>query len=1046
MSETRMVGPLQLAEDEDEEEVDAEAPVWGLGLELLQAHDEKDETSERGENGSVVELSIEEQEEEDESRRQLASSADVTDGARMQAGGALDIATEDDREVVPWSLGIFDLFPVPSALLLVSPQRAASFEPATVPLPTPTLEEAAELVELPVHPQPSALALAILPVPTPRLPARLPVDGDDPPNPSIATPDLNPPSSIMSQFDPATVTNIAPVPLLYAAEGGSEELSQGDAQELAVSAAYSIGGEDTEATTEPLDVAAAPSDTTTLPASDGLCDTHVKPTGDERALGESGPKSSEAPLEVDEGDDDVDGTRLEAESPGCEDERERILQLQQDEYHQFSVEPGEVIEVSMETGLRIEEEKVIESQPSEPVDKLAEEGAQAAARSGQKQEWKPSGRFSAPTPPPIAPRPMYQQPPPRAQPPEPPLTPRSHDTLLRASPDRFSHLSGVPPPAHLIPWRYTLELPFRGLGGRLIGMGGEVQQAIWRGSNVGEFHVWFRENRTAFATFCGSKSAIRKALELAKEALYDPGWQWSQWERQRIASMDPRWLDFNPHCCQALEGRWLLPSYAEATQPRTMGLFGASAGGNSVVQPRTAYWPPTSNGPRSASTPQDPRYAPPPQLRRSEGDRVWKPSQAYSQDFRPLLPPPRPSVEDRWTRATPVDLIPAHQALDGGRAAPRNREVSPGPACAQTPLGRRRTPTRLSTFKTVDNDASVDEEPVSSYSFSVPYSVLSRFMGPESTAHFIKLTTGVEPVVEAGTSSSKLHLRPGPGVPSTALEKARQLVHDVLRSEGVEAETTEVGASTNAVASRSRSDGFGAATSSTSPSSFRRAANSLSGGDKMRGSSDDLEQLKQDALVSRGRQTWTPKSSGAFSRTTEELERRRDSGWSEDRPEVFESTGRKVKRGRQENEDGDQYRSHGRRRDRSPSRARSRSPRRFTGRDDSPPARQRTPHYRSNYTQGTELERSRGMRRGDAHISTDRDNRYPQKREGSPPRPPRQQEAQRERRDGESRRRGGWQERGTEQWNASPPPSRGWGERGWRQTKSYGERSWRERY
>lgn len=349
---------------------------------------------------------------------------------------------------------------------------------------------------------------------------------------------------------------------------------------------------------------------------------------------------------------------------------------------------------------------------------------------------------------------------------------------------------------------------------------------------------------------------------------------------------------------------------------------------------------------------------------------------------------------------------------------------------------------------------------------SVPYSVLSRFMGPESTAHFIKLTTGVEPVVEAGTSTSKLHLRPGPGVASTALEKARQLVHDVLRSEGVEAETTEIGASTNAVASRSRSDGFDAATSSTSPSSFRRAAAFSSGVGQVRGSSDDLEQLKRDAPVSRGRQTWTPKSSGGFSRTTEELERRRDSGWSEDRPEVFESTGSKPKRGRQENEDGDQvrsscaprlyavrhrrqstqYRSHGRRRDRSPSRARSRSPRRFTGRDDSPPARQRTPHYRSNYPQGTELERSRVIRRGDAHIRTDRDNRYSQKREGSPPRPPRQQKAQRDRRDGESRRRGGWQERGGEQWNASPPPSRGWGERGWHQTKSYGERSWRERY
>ncbi|GAA5998837.1 uncharacterized protein JCM10292_005735 [Rhodotorula paludigena] len=240
-----MVGPLQLAEDEDEEDVDADAPLWGLGLELLQAHEEKDETSERGKNGSVVELSIEEKE-EDGSRSQVVSPGDMMDGARIRAGGALDIATEDVREVVPWSLDIYDLFPVPSDRLLVPPQQAPSFDPASVPLPTPTLEEAAELAESPVRPLLCAPALASLAAPALQSSAELPVNGDDAPSPSSDTLDLNSPST-MSQFDPATVTNIAPVPLLYAAEYGYKELSQGDAQELAVSAAAGVGGEDTEA-------------------------------------------------------------------------------------------------------------------------------------------------------------------------------------------------------------------------------------------------------------------------------------------------------------------------------------------------------------------------------------------------------------------------------------------------------------------------------------------------------------------------------------------------------------------------------------------------------------------------------------------------------------------------------------------------------------------------------------------------------------------------------------------------------------------------------
>lgn len=55
-----------------------------------------------------------------------------------------------------------------------------------------------------------------------------------------------------------------------------------------------------------------------------------------------------------------------------------------------------------------------------------------------------------------------------------------------------------------------------------------MHQAIWRGSNVGKFHMWSRKKRTAYATFCSTKLALCGALDLAKEVLYNPGCQWSQ--------------------------------------------------------------------------------------------------------------------------------------------------------------------------------------------------------------------------------------------------------------------------------------------------------------------------------------------------------------------------------------------------------------------------------------------------------------------------------------------------------------------------------------
>lgn len=148
--------------------------------------------------------------------------------------------------------------------------------------------------------------------------------------------------------------------------------------------------------------------------------------------------------------------------------------------------------------------------------------------------------------------------------------------------------------------------------------------------------------------------------------------------QQRVTSMDLRWLNFNPHHCQALKGCLLLPLYAKATHPKTVGVFGVGAANDLGMQPRTAYCLrlPTARGLQHLGkiriTPLRRSFAA--RKKTAAGSLLKRICRTFASFSRPEGFP----LENYWARTT-------HEALDVRRAAPQTRKVLPYPTRAQSP-------------------------------------------------------------------------------------------------------------------------------------------------------------------------------------------------------------------------------------------------------------------------------------------------------------------------------------------------------------------------
>ncbi|BGP51695.1 hypothetical protein JCM10450v2_007645 [Rhodotorula kratochvilovae] len=526
--------------------------------------------------------------------------------------------------------------------------------------------------------------------------------------------------------------------------------------------------------------------------------------------------------------------------------------------------------------------------------------------------WQTSGRFeSSASPPRDA----------RVPPPEPPLTPRSRTTASRFNPFRFAYAHPAPPPPEAEIWQYKVELPFHGMGGRLIGVHGQVALDIRDRAGACELQVLFREDRTAHCVIIGSKASIKRALAIVEEVAHaaDPNRTWTKSNQYALAQTDPRWCQHDDAYMERYPGFCLRDEYIERDEfDYRWAKYGDVRGDTLLLD----------TGDRYAPTPDAAHIGPPVnrhQTRRNDRHR-GQPSQVAqdrrsSRSSRSPAPSSR-SRDPRTSSSSAVHLEPRYAPHEGKK---RKRDRSHSPS---------RSRARSSRLK-----SSLPSE-------NIPVSAIPLFVGASASTHFIKQTTGVDIKLVSDAINAELVLQPAAGTSASkrSLDEAHALVMKVLASSGVATSGSSREKEKERGAPRMRREASPHTPASYSPPSprsdeHRKAYAHREPYDSAlspRGDRDSRDARERDELRERAQTSrrYGESERGRSRRDDERESGRRDSGWSGWSDPKWERRGERRREERYEGEDAERGRGKETRRSspdrhhRSRERPRSRSPRR----------------------------------------------------------------------------------------------------------------------
>ncbi|BGP43463.1 hypothetical protein JCM10449v2_007498 [Rhodotorula kratochvilovae] len=507
--------------------------------------------------------------------------------------------------------------------------------------------------------------------------------------------------------------------------------------------------------------------------------------------------------------------------------------------------------------------------------------------------WQPSGRSeTSASPTPDA----------RVSPPDPPLTPRSHATASRFNPSRFAYVHRDPPPPHVAVWQYSFTLPFREMGGRLIGKGGQVALDIRERAGACEFHVLFREDDIVHIVITGSRPSIMRALQLVRSIAYSPDSSrcWTRFDQYTLEHTDPRWCEFDEQYMEPYHGFWLRDEYIERDEFDYRWAKYGDVRGDTLLLDR---------GDRYAPTP-DAAHNGPPVNRHQTPDAPQGPPARFADQLEP-----------RYAR-------------DEGKKRKRDRSRSPSRSRARS--SRPSEKSRVAV-----------EETTSSYTIPIPVSAIPLFVGAGATTHFIKQTTGVDIKLVSDAINAELVLQPAVGsrADGRSLDEARSFVVKVLTSSGVATSGSSREKEKERGAPRTRREASPRTPASYSPLSPRsveegtayRAAYERErpprGADRDRSGARERDELRERAQASRRHEGI---ETGRSRRDEERESGKRDSGWSGWSEPKWDRRGERRREERYEGEDAGRGREketrrsspdrHHRSRERP--RFRSRSPRR----------------------------------------------------------------------------------------------------------------------